>query len=141
MLRLWQPMLTCLHHSRRCSMPSEAAEPLPCGRIEDRRHSPKGRFACDWHLPKPRPSRTEGLAPKRDEPALSLRPSLQGSLGKPAAWLGEKNHMRSDSPVVAASLSQFLFEAILAEWLKRRRPSRRLEARKGLSGHARTFPP
>src|SRR5215469_8706237 len=97
-------MLTCLHHYRRGSLPSEAAELLPCGRIEGRQHSPKGRFACDWHLPKPRPSRTEGPAPKRDEQALSLRPPLQGSLGKPAAWPGDKNHRQSDSPVVASSL-------------------------------------
>src|SRR5260370_18752028 len=107
-------------------MPSEAAELLPCGRIEDRPHSPKGRYPCDSYLPEQRLGQTRGQAPKRDEPALSPRPPLHGPSGKTVAWLGDKNHMRGGSPVAPPSPFQFLFEEILSEWLRDSRPDIRL---------------
>src|ERR1700757_5085909 len=115
-------MLTSPDHCHRRSMPTEEAELLPCARIAGRWNSPKERSACDSRPPRPRESRTEGPAPKRDEPALLPPHPLRGSLGKTAAWLEEKDHRRWGSLVAAASPSQFLFEAILAEWLRQRRP-------------------
>src|SRR6516225_5923079 len=103
---------------RRGSRPGEAAEPLPCGRIEDRQQSPNKRFACGTYLPLPRPNRTEGPAPKRDAPAAASRPPLRGSLGNTVGWLEEKSHRQLGSPVAAAPPKQFLFEAISAEWLR-----------------------